>query len=96
MFWSSGKKSAKPAEPAEPRSISIDAQEVQQHDQHFLPNVKDSFVSDSAPSLSEFLRECDNRYGQHASEYSQFLEKLQNEAIRVQHFKKLTNQELLH
>jgi hypothetical protein len=92
MFWSSGKKPAKPAEPAEPRGIES-TQEAQHQDQHFLFNTEDLLVSGSAPSLREFLHECDNRYGQHASEYSQFLEKLQDEAIRVQHFKKLTNQE---
>ena len=92
LFWASGKKQPEPAESAVVEAV----QQAQHQDRHVLPNTEDLLVPlPAAPSLDAFLHECDKKYGRHADEYSQFLERLQDEAIRVQHFKKLTNQEFI-
>jgi hypothetical protein len=101
MFWSSGGKQAESgnasflsngsAVPQVPEPSQN--QELQYGDKPFLPTPDNSFVLFPAPPLDKFLLDCDSKYGRKPGEYSQFLERLVDEAIRVQHFKKLTAEE---
>ena len=69
------------------------AQESQHKHKPVFPTPENSLILSPAPSLDKFLLECDERYGRKPAEYSQFLEKLEDEAISVQHFKTLTSEE---